>query len=129
MLMRWTVQDLAQASSAAATGDSALIAGLIGAPLAATPAGRLAASPARPRGLAWPATAGVLTARLDIGPEAGAAPAGALLALHVLEGAGTVATAGEEVRFTRGDVLMTPPGRPFAVKTRGCLLALVQVPA
>ncbi len=49
-------------------------------------------------------------------------------ALVTLTGTGTLTAAREQVRFTRGDVLLDPTDRPYAADMHDCSFALLRVP-
>jgi hypothetical protein len=45
-----------------------------------------------------------------------------------LTGTGTLTAARDQVRFTRGDVLLDPTGRPYTADTHDCPFAVLRVP-
>src|SRR5690349_8025711 len=50
------------------------------------------------------------------------------MGLVVIEGRGEMTVGREQHRFTRGEVFLAPPDRPFACRMHGLAASLLQVP-
>src|SRR5690242_7496681 len=88
--------------------------------------------PARVNAGARAATTGLLGAAVvryqGFDYHARVSPPDDFFALVTLTGAGTLTAAREQVRFTRGDVLLDPTDRPFTADMHDCSFALLRVP-
>ena len=60
--------------------------------------------------------------------HASASPSDDFFALVTLTGTGTLTAAREQVRFTRGDVLLSPTDRPYIADMHDCSFALLRIP-
>ncbi len=88
--------------------------------------------PARVDAGARAATTGLLEAAVvryqGFDYHARVSPADDFFALVTLTGTGTLTAAREQVRFTRGDVLLDPTDRPYTADMHDCSFALLRVP-
>ena len=88
--------------------------------------------PARVDAGARVATTGLLEAAVvryqGFDYHARVSPADDFFALVTLTGTGTLTAAREQVRFTRGDVLLDPTDRPYTADMHDCSFALLRVP-
>src|SRR6201989_2137528 len=88
--------------------------------------------PARVDAGARAATTGLLEAAVvryqGFDYHARVSPPDDFFALVTLTGTGTLTAAREQVRFTRGDVLLDPTDRPYTADMHDCSFALLRVP-